>query len=147
MKILIKCYIPVIVGLIISVCPSVDMDTAPLRAVPSIRHPFSLYLFKTDGCGNPNLLFLPDEIMITSGLTFSMNISLLDVLLPWCGAKRTVLFSLSPAIAISSYSARISISPGNRKDSDPNDAFKTMELLFTLRHLSSFLFLMKSRDG
>ena len=58
------------------------------------------YLLKTDGCGNPNLLLHPHEIMMTSGSTFSMNLCVLDVLLPWCGAKSTVLLRLSPASAV-----------------------------------------------
>jgi hypothetical protein len=58
------------------------MDTAPLCAVSSTRHPVALYRFKTDGWGNPNLLFHLDDITTTSGFTFSRKGLVLDVLLP-----------------------------------------------------------------
>jgi len=75
-------FLSVTVGMIVSVRPFVDMDTAPLRAVPSTRHPIFSYRFSTDGWGNPNLLLHPDDMTTTAGFTVSTNQSELDVLLP-----------------------------------------------------------------
>ena len=137
----------VIVGRMIRDWPSVDMDMAPHKAVLSVWYFLSLYLFKTGKWGNPNLLFHPEDIITTSGLTFSRNCSELDVRLPWCGAKSTVLFNRLPAIETSSFSALDLISPGNRNDVDPNLTWMTSELLFVLRHRSCFLLSQKLSGG
>ncbi len=114
---------------IIKDLPSVDIVNAPWLSVRNTSYPRFLYLFTTDGWGNLKLFFHPDDMITYSGLTLSRKDTALDVLLPWWGAIRTVLFKLSPAIARSSLSAPAIISPGNKNDFDPNSALTTRELL------------------
>ena len=61
------------------------------------------------------------------GLTFSRNVLELDVLLPWCGTRRTSLSISLSVFVIISCSPSFSRSPGKRKDRPAKEILSTRE--------------------